>query len=148
MRRTPFACIERNRRAWPRLGLARRPRRRVEDGARLHPGSRFRGHRHFDSLYGHRRDVAGCAAALEAFEARLPELRSVLRAGDLVIIVADHGCDPAWRGTDHTREQVPILAFGPSVATGSIGQRQTFADVAATIAAHLQLPAMSAGQPF
>jgi phosphopentomutase len=63
----------------------------------------------FDMLYGHRRNVPGYAAALEAFDARLPEMTSKLKDGDLMIITADHGCDPTWTGTDHTRERVPIL---------------------------------------
>jgi phosphopentomutase len=95
----------------------------------------------FDTIHGHRRDPGGYAEALEAFDLRLPELYSALRAGDLVVITADHGCDPTFPGNDHTREQVPVLAFGPSLAGGPIGQRQTFADVAETVAAHLRLPA-------
>ena len=75
----------------------------------------------FDTLYGHRRDVPGYAAALEAFDRRLPELEARLQPGDLCIITADHGCDPTWQGTDHTREHVPILAFGPDIAGGAIG---------------------------
>ena len=63
----------------------------------------------FDMLYGHRRDVAGYAAALEAFDRRLPEAIARLRPGDLLMLTADHGCDPTWRGTDHTRERVPVL---------------------------------------
>jgi phosphopentomutase len=102
----------------------------------------------FDTIYGHRRDVAGYAAALEAFDRRLPELTGRLRADDLAIITADHGCDPTWPGTDHTREQVPVLAIGPAVRPGSIGQRETFADVAASCAAHLGLPWAGAGQSF
>ena len=69
----------------------------------------------FDTIHGHRRDPAGYAAALEAFDVRIPEIETALCAGDLVVITADHGCDPTWPGTDHTREQVPILAFGPSI---------------------------------
>lgn len=91
----------------------------------------------FDTLFGHRRDVAGYAAALEAFDARLPDLFAALREGDLAIVTADHGCDPTWRGADHTREQVPALAFGPGVRTGSGGQRTSFCDVAATLGVHL-----------
>jgi phosphopentomutase len=102
----------------------------------------------FDSVYGHRRDVAGYAAALEAFDARLPELMSLLDPGDLVVITADHGCDPTWQGTDHTREQVPVLCFGPDIAGGSIGRRDTYADIAATVAQHLDLPAPGAGASF
>jgi phosphopentomutase len=101
----------------------------------------------FDSLYGHRRDTPGYAAALEAFDARLPDLERALKPDDLVIVTADHGCDPIWRGTDHTREQVPILAFG-SPAPGSIGRRTTFADVGATVAHHLGLQPTSSGVPF
>ncbi len=63
----------------------------------------------FDMVYGHRRDVPGYAAALEAFDRRLPEVHRKLQAGDLVILTADHGCDPTWRGTDHTRERVPMM---------------------------------------
>jgi phosphopentomutase len=102
----------------------------------------------FDTLYGHRRDVAGYAAALEIFDARLPELISRLRNGDLAFITADHGCDPTWRGTDHTREFVPVLAFGPGVPHLNAGRRSTFADIAAPIAAHLALPGTTAGMPL
>jgi phosphopentomutase len=102
----------------------------------------------FDTIHGHRRDPAGYAAALEAFDARIPEIESVLRHGDLVVITADHGCDPTWHGTDHTREQVPILAFGPFKPSGSIGCRETFADVAATVSSSLGLAPTSAGTSF
>jgi len=93
----------------------------------------------FDSLYGHRRDIPGYAAALEAFDRRLPELMARLRPGDLCILTADHGCDPSWPGTDHTREFVPVLAAGPAPAQrpGTFGRRETFADIAATLAEHL-----------
>lgn len=101
----------------------------------------------FDTLYGHRRDVAGYAAALEAFDARLPDLLNRLRSDDLLIVTADHGCDPTWSGTDHTREQVPILAFGAK-ATTPIGQRAGFADIGATVARHLDLPAPLHGTHF
>jgi phosphopentomutase len=101
----------------------------------------------FDSIYGHRRDTPGYAAALEAFDARLPELDRALEPDDLMIITADHGCDPIWRGTDHTREQVPILATG-AACSGSIGRRTTFADVGATVAQHLDLQPTSSGTPF
>jgi phosphopentomutase len=101
----------------------------------------------FDSLYGHRRDVAGYARALEQFDGRLPELLRELRNDDLLVITSDHGCDPTWTGTDHTREQIPILASG-SGAPACIGQRSTFADVGATIAKHLQLPPTVSGTAF
>lgn len=102
----------------------------------------------FDTIHGHRRDVAGYADALEAFDRWLPEFIESLRPDDLVVITADHGCDPTWRGTDHTREQVPVLSFGPRIDTGTIGARDTFADVAATVAHHLELAAPSNGTRF
>lgn len=98
----------------------------------------------FDTLYGHRRDVAGYAAALEAFDRRLPEFLSRLRAGDLAAITADHGCDPTWRGSDHTREQVPLLLAGPAAPSGSLGG-VAFADLAATLGEHLGLPKATLG---
>jgi len=93
----------------------------------------------FDSEYGHRRDVPGYAAALEAFDARLPELIAALGDDDLLVLAADHGNDPTWTGTDHTREQVPILMFSPSLAQGEIGIRPTLADIGETIAHWLGL---------
>ena len=102
----------------------------------------------FDTNYGHRRDVPGYAAALEAFDRRLPELEAVLKAGDFVIITADHGCDPTWRGTDHTREHVPILAFGPGIAPRPIGARRTFADMGESVATHLGLAPGRHGASF
>ena len=92
----------------------------------------------FDTLYGHRRDVIGYAEALEAFDDRLPELLSRLRSDDLLIITADHGCDPTWNGTDHTREQVPILAW-TTQSSPPIGRRTGFADIGTTVAKHLDL---------
>lgn len=100
----------------------------------------------FDTKYGHRRDVTGYAAALEAFDARLPELLGRLRSDDLLIITADHGCDPTWSGTDHTREQVPILSW-TSLST-PIGGRAGFADIGASVAKHLDLPAPLHGTHF
>ncbi len=102
----------------------------------------------FDSEYGHRRDVAGYAAALEAFDRRLAELEALLMPDDLVLITADHGNDPTWHGTDHTREHVPIMAFGPHIAGRSIGERKTFADIGETIAAWLGLPQGRNGSSF
>lgn len=101
----------------------------------------------FDSVYGHRRDVAGYAAALETFDRRLPELLSRLEPDDLLVITADHGCDPTWKGTDHTREQVPILLVG-SGQREPIGKRDGFADIGATVARHLTLPPLRHGHPF
>jgi phosphopentomutase len=102
----------------------------------------------FDTEWGHRRDVAGYAAALEAFDRRVPGIWEALRAGDLAVVTADHGNDPTWRGTDHTREHVPILAFGPGIAGRPIGRRETFADIGATVATHLGLPRLPFGTPF
>jgi phosphopentomutase len=101
----------------------------------------------FDSIYGHRRDPAGYAFALERFDRRLPELCERLESDDLVVITADHGCDPTWRGTDHTREQVPVLALRDGQAD-SIGRRTSFADVGKTVAAHLDLPGAICGVAF
>lgn len=102
----------------------------------------------FDMLYGHRRDVAGYAAALEAFDRRLPEVDRKMRPGDLLVLTADHGCDPTWRGTDHTRERVPILTFGPGIRSRLMETRTTFADIGATIAKHLGLAPGPYGKSF
>jgi len=102
----------------------------------------------FDQLYGHRRDVAGYAACLERFDRRLPELFALLRPGDLVILTADHGNDPTFKGTDHTRECVPVMAFGPGLSGRPAGHLKTFADMGQTIAAHLGLPPLKHGRSF
>jgi phosphopentomutase len=102
----------------------------------------------FDTLYGHRRDVAGYAAALEEFDRRLPELEALLEEGDLLVITADHGNDPTFRDHDHTRENVPILALGPGLPTGPVGRRQTLVDIGETVAAHLGLKPGMTGTRF
>ena len=102
----------------------------------------------FDSLYGHRRDVPGYAAALEALDRRLPELLDRLRPGDLLILTADHGCDPTWRGTDHTRERVPVIGLLKGSDPKDIGIRDTFADIGESIAAHLGLAPGNHGTSF
>ncbi len=99
----------------------------------------------FDMLYGHRRDVPGYAAALEAFDKRLPELIAILREDDMVILTADHGCDPTFPGSDHTREHVPVLAFGPKVKPGPLGARSTFADIGESAAKWLGVPGFGTG---
>jgi phosphopentomutase len=101
----------------------------------------------FDSIYGHRRDVPGYAAALEAFDKRLAELLRRLKSADLLVVTADHGCDPTWKGTDHTREQVPVLVLGGD-SSRAIGARSSFADVGASVAAHLGLPGILKGNAF
>ena len=100
----------------------------------------------FDSEWGHRRDPAGYATALERLDARVAGLIPRLGPGDLAVITADHGCDPTWTGTDHTRECVPVLLFGPPVLPGSAGMRETFADVGQTVAAHLGISPLDAGE--
>ncbi len=99
----------------------------------------------FDTLYGHQRDVSGYARALEWFDSRLPEILNRLRDDDLMIITADHGNDPTWRGTDHTRERVPVIVAG--AGSGEIG-RCAFADVGASVAARLKVPFGPAGRSF
>ena len=102
----------------------------------------------FDSSYGHRRDVSGYANALEEFDARLPELEALLQPDDLVVIAADHGCDPTFPGSDHTREHIPVLAYGPSLQGRFIGRRDSFADVGQSIAQHLELKSLAHGLSF
>ena len=87
----------------------------------------------FDMLYGHRNDVEGYAAALEAFDRELDSLLPGLGPGDILVVTADHGCDPAYPGTDHTREFVPLLVYGLSLPARALGVRRTFADVGASI---------------
>jgi phosphopentomutase len=99
----------------------------------------------FDSLYGHRRDVSGYARHLEWFDAALGQLLPKLRAGDMLIVTADHGNDPTWTGGDHTRERVPVLIHG--IGTRDLGQI-AFADVAASIADHLNVPNHGPGKSF
>lgn len=99
----------------------------------------------FDMLYGHRRDITGYASALEILDGQLEELSGRLRPGDLMIITADHGCDPAGRGFNHTREYVPSLFFGSTVRPGCSGIRETFADIGQTVAAHLGIPPLKFG---
>ncbi len=102
----------------------------------------------FDTLYGHRRDVAGYAAALETFDRRLPEIEAALGPGDVAVITADHGCDPTWRGTDHTREHVPVLVFGPEAPNAAVGRRESLADIGQSLASHLGLASLAAGRSF
>ena len=102
----------------------------------------------FDMLYGHRRDVDGYASALEYFDQRLPELIDVMQDDDLLVICADHGCDPTWPGSDHTREHIPVLVYGKSVVAGSLGKRETFADVGQSLAVFFGLEPMDYGTSF
>ncbi|PSJ44061.1 phosphopentomutase [Zobellella endophytica] len=102
----------------------------------------------FDSSYGHRRNVAGYAAALEAFDRRLPELLAIMQPDDLLIMTADHGCDPTWTGTDHTREHIPVICIGGGLAAGSLGGRETFADIGQSLAAYFGTSPMDYGKSF
>jgi phosphopentomutase len=102
----------------------------------------------FDMLYGHRRDVPGYAAALEYFDQRLPELLEQLQSNDLLVICADHGCDPAREGSDHTREHIPVLVYGDRVAPEALGKRETFADIGQTLAEFFDLAPMKYGISF
>lgn len=102
----------------------------------------------FDSHYGHRRNVAGYAAALEYFDKRLPEIIEMLDENDLLILTADHGCDPTWPGSDHTREHIPVLVYGEKVPAGSLGRRETFADIGQTLAQYFGTSDMEYGKSF
>lgn len=102
----------------------------------------------FDMVFGHRRDVIGYAKALEDFDARLPELEEIMKPDDIAVITADHGCDPTFPGSDHTREHIPVIVFGPKVKPGPLGVRKTFSDIGQSLAAHLGIPALKNGTNF
>ena len=102
----------------------------------------------FDMQYGHRRDIAGYAHALEQLDMRLPEFEKLLQPGDIAVITADHGCDPTFKGTDHTREYIPILVFGSGIESRFIGKRDTFADIGQSLAQHLDLELLPYGKSF
>jgi phosphopentomutase len=102
----------------------------------------------FDMAYGHRNDCPGFARALESLDAWLPQLLAALRPDDAVFLTADHGNDPTKAGTDHTRERVPLLAFGPAVAAVPLGVRPSFCDLGQTIAEGLGAPALARGTSF
>jgi phosphopentomutase len=102
----------------------------------------------FDTDYGHRRDVPGYARALEQFDRWLAKPLSLLQPGDRLILTADHGNDPSFKGTDHTREMVPVLCTGPGLASGSIGKRESFADIGQSVAGYLGIGPLAAGKAF
>lgn len=101
----------------------------------------------YDMLYGHRRDVDGYAAALTYFDEKLPDIMSKLREDDILLITADHGCDPSYtKTTDHTREYTPVIMYGKKVEARNYGTRNTFADIAATVLKHLGVEGEIAGE--
>ena len=102
----------------------------------------------FDQDFGHRRDVIGYAEALQAFDKRLPEIYQAMTDEDILFLTADHGCDPTWPGSEHTREYVPMLAYHHNIASIDLGERATFADLGQTIAELFQLDKMDYGTSF
>ncbi|KGJ87588.1 phosphopentomutase [Colwellia psychrerythraea] len=102
----------------------------------------------FDQDFGHRRDAVGYAKELEALDVRIPELLQALSEDDLLILTADHGCDPTWPGTEHTREYVPIIAYHPQVVSVNLGNRKTFADIGQSIAELFKVESMAYGTSF
>lgn len=102
----------------------------------------------FDSDFGHRRDILGYAEALEYFDSRLPEMLPLVTGDDMLIITADHGCDPTWQGTDHTREHIPVLVYGPNLPVKDLGLCTTFADIGQTLAHYFGTSEMEFGKPL
>lgn len=127
--------------SFPTDGNCEGMRQIVENWERLDRGLIFANLVDFDMLYGHRRDVAGYAQALAEFDEWLGEFLERITPSDLVIITADHGNDPTYRGTDHTREQVPLFVLNEN-RTGPLGVRETYADIAATLAEYFELPTL------
>lgn len=101
----------------------------------------------FDMNFGHRRDVVGYKEALEYFDSRIPELIECLNPDDILLFTADHGCDPTWTGSDHTREHIPVFGYYQGKEL-NIGIRETFSDIGQTIASHLGLPKLDFGKSF
>ena len=103
----------------------------------------------FDSKYGHRRNTLGYKEALEEFDARIPEIISSMKEDDVLIINADHGNDPTYKGTDHTREYIPVLVYGKELKSGvNLGIRNSFADIGATVADILNVELPKNGESF
>ena len=103
----------------------------------------------FDSKYGHRRNIKGYKEALEEFDARIPEIIESMNEKDILIINADHGNDPAYKGTDHTREYIPLLVYGKDIKEGiNLGTRKSFADIGATVADILNVSKTKNGTSF
>ncbi len=102
----------------------------------------------FDQDFGHRRDPVGYAKELEALDLRIPELVKAMQKDDILFLTADHGCDPTWPGTDHTREYVPIIAYHHDIASVNLGKRSSFADLGQTIAELFDVEPMEYGSSF
>ena len=103
----------------------------------------------FDMLYGHRNNIEGYAKALEEFDSYLPEIMNALKEDDMLIITADHGCDPSTPGTDHSREYIPIVVYGKNIKENvNLGIRNTYADISATILDLLGLENLKYGTSF
>jgi len=102
----------------------------------------------FDQDFGHRRDPIGYAQALELFDQRLPEIYAQMRDDDILFLIADHGCDPTWHGSDHTREYVPLLAYHHNIKSINLGERSTFADLGQTLIQLFKLEPMEYGTSF
>lgn len=103
----------------------------------------------FDAMYGHRRNIEGYRDAIEEFDKRLPEIQAAMKPGDVLMLAADHGNDPSYSGSDHTREYIPMLVFGDTIQSNTdIGTRKSFADIAATIAEILEIDAPKNGESF
>jgi phosphopentomutase len=100
----------------------------------------------FDSHFGHRRNVAGYANAIEEFDKRLPELEALMGKDDIALITADHGCDPTFKGSDHTREHVPVVFFGQNIKSKNIGKRNSFADMGQTLAHYFAIEPLKHGE--
>jgi phosphopentomutase len=133
--------------SFPTDGNAEGMQKIAENWGRLENGLIFANLVDFDMLYGHRRDVAGYAGALAQFDEWLGGFLTQISAADLVIITADHGNDPTFRGTDHTREQVPLFVLHEN-ETGPLAVRETYADIAATLAEYFGIPPWPIGQSF
>ena len=103
----------------------------------------------FDSKFGHRRNVEGYKEALEEFDARIPEIMDAMKDDDILIINADHGNDPTYKGTDHTREYIPVLVYGKNIKENvNLGIRESFADIGATVADLLNVKMPKHGNSF
>ncbi len=102
----------------------------------------------FDTLYGHRRDPIGYGKLLESFDAELPKLFALMQDGDRLILTADHGNDPTYKGTDHTRERIPVLVYGKGISPGTIGARESFSDIGQTVASYLGISPLGSGKAF